>query len=57
MMTHVGNCRMTSQHFLLGVKKWKMEFNVDKCHITEFGKSGRRPHWEYKLGANCLQNS
>jgi len=34
-----------------------MKFNVDKCHIIEFRESGRRPHWEYKLGANCLQNS
>merc|ERR1712082_30343 len=31
-------------------EKWKMEFNVDKCHVVRFGESSRRPVWEYKLG-------
>ena len=31
-------------------EKWKMEFNVDKCHVVRFGESSKRPVWQYKLG-------
>ena len=30
--------------------KWKMDFNVEKCHVVRFGESEKRPMWEYKLG-------
>ena len=31
-------------------EKWKMEFNVDKCHVVRFGESSKRPEWQYTLG-------
>ena len=30
--------------------KWKMNFNVDKCHVVRFGESKKRPIWQYELG-------
>ena len=29
---------------------WKMDFNVEKCHVVRFGESKYRPIWQYKLG-------
>ena len=37
--------------------KWQMEFNAEKCHVMKFGKSAKRPHWDYLLGSNTLQES
>ena len=34
-----------------------MEFNAEKCHVMKFGKSAKRPDWEYLLGSNTLQES
>ncbi len=34
-----------------------MEFNIEKCHVMKFGKSGTRPYREYKLGNYRLQES
>ena len=34
-----------------------MEFNADKCHVMKFGKSGKRPEWNYTLGETTLENS
>ena len=31
-------------------EKWKMDFNVKKCHVVRFSTSKKRPVWEYKLG-------
>ena len=31
-------------------EKWEMEFNVDKSHVMEIGKSERRPLGIYKMG-------
>ena len=28
---------------------WKMEFNLNKCRVMEFGKSNRRVHYDYKM--------
>ena len=30
--------------------EWKMDFNVEKCHVVRFGESKKRPIWQYKLG-------
>ena len=30
--------------------KWKMDFNVEKCHVLRFGESEKRPIFQYKLG-------
>ena len=38
-------------------KKWKMEFNVDKCHVVRFGKSKKRPVWQYKLGNETIPSA
>ncbi len=38
-------------------QKWQMEFNAEKCHVIQSGKSGMRPYWEYKLGNERLQES
>ena len=38
-------------------EKWKMEFNVDKCHVVRFGESSRRPVWEYKLGEEKITSA
>ena len=34
-----------------------MEFSAEKCHVMKFGKSGKRPNWEYTLGNDRLQES
>ena len=34
--------------------KWLMEFNADKCHVLEMGKSIHRPHARYNLGGTEL---
>ena len=31
-------------------KKWEMEFNLNKSHVVEMGKSGMRPRGMYKMG-------
>ncbi len=36
-------------------QKWRMEINAEKCHAIKFGKSGMRPHREYKFGNDRLQ--
>ena len=38
-------------------EKWKMEFNVDKCHVVRFGVSKKRPIWQYKLGDEIIPSS
>ena len=37
--------------------KWMMEFNVDKCHVLEMGRSIHRPHAKYCLGGVDVQGS
>ena len=37
--------------------KWQMEFDAEKCHVMKFGKSAKRPDWDYLLGSNTLQES
>ena len=37
--------------------KWSMEFNANKCHVMEMGKSIHRPHARYNLGGIELQKS
>ena len=34
-------------------EKWKMDFNVEKCHLR-FGVSKTRPMWQYKLGDELI---
>ncbi len=36
---------------------WKMEFNIDKCHVMEMGEGQGRPHGEYSMGGIRLQKS
>ena len=31
-------------------EKWMMEFNADKCHVLEMGRSMHRPHATYSMG-------
>ena len=31
-------------------KKWKIKFNVDKCHVVRFGERIKRPVWQYNFG-------
>ena len=38
-------------------EKWKMEFNVDKCHVVRFGISSKRPVWQYKLGDETIPSA
>ena len=38
-------------------EKWKMEFNVDKCHVLRFGESSMRPVWQYKLGEETVPSA
>ena len=38
-------------------EKWQVEFNADKCHVINFGKSDKRPSYEYKLGSKILKES
>ena len=38
-------------------EKWKMKFNVDKCHVVRFGKSSMRPIWQYKLGDETIPSA
>ncbi len=38
-------------------EKWQMKFNTGKSHIIKFGKSDKRPIWEYKLGNKMLKES
>ena len=38
-------------------EKWKMEFNVDKCHVVRFGESSMRPVWQYKLGDETVPSA
>ena len=33
-----------------------MEFNAEKYHVIKFGKSAKRPDWDYKLGATVYRN-
>ena len=35
-------------------EKWKMDFNVEKCHVVRFGASKKRPIWQYKLGDEVI---
>ena len=35
-------------------EKWKMDFNVEKCHVVRFGASKKRPIWQYKLGDKVI---
>ena len=37
--------------------EWKMEFNAEKCHVLEMGRSIHRPHARYNLGGVELKNS
>ena len=37
--------------------KWLMEFNADKCHVLEMGRSIHRPHAIYNLGGTNLMNA
>lgn len=38
-------------------KRWKIQFNTNKCHVLEIGKSDMRPTWNYKMGmTNYLKN-
>ena len=37
--------------------KWKMKFNVDKCHVIRFGKSSKRPVYQYKLGDETIPSA
>ena len=36
---------------------WKMDFNLGKCRVMEFGRSGKRVHWDYKMGGVGLEKS
>ena len=38
-------------------RTWKMEFNVKKCKVVEFGKSKRRVHYDYKMGEETLKKT
>ncbi len=38
-------------------KRWKLEFNIKKCHVMEMGRSKRRPSWEYKMGGITIPKS
>ena len=38
-------------------KKWKMEFNTNKCHVLEMGRSKHRPHARYNLGGEELKST
>ncbi len=49
---HIVTCRSLLYEWS---QKWQMEFNVEKCHVMKFGKSGMRPDWKYKLGNDSLQ--
>ena len=37
--------------------KWKMDFNVEKCHVVRFGESEKRPIWQYKLGDEIIPSA
>ena len=37
--------------------KWMMEFNADKCHVLEMGRSMHRPHARYNLGGVELKSA
>ena len=32
-----------------------MEFNINKCHVMEIGKSDKRPKWKYTMGSKELK--
>ncbi len=36
---------------------WKMQFNTNKCHVLEMGKSKNRPSWDYKLGNESISKA
>ena len=38
-------------------KTWKMEFNLRKCKVLEFGRSERRVHWDYRMDEVSLEKS
>ena len=38
-------------------EKLNMEFNEDKCHVVRFGKSSKRPVWQYKLGDELIPSA
>ncbi len=38
-------------------RTWKMEFNVNKCKVMEFGRSKRRVHCDYKMNNVSLKKS
>ena len=38
-------------------KIWKMNFNLGKCKVMEFGKSSKRVHWDYRMGGVSLEKS
>ena len=31
-----------------------MEFNAEKCHVLEMGKSAMKPSWTYMLGQHII---
>ena len=37
--------------------KWMMEFNADKCHVLEMGRSMHRPHARYNMGGVELKSA
>ena len=38
-------------------RNWKMNFNLGKCKVMEFGRSGKRVHWDYKMSGASLEKS
>ena len=52
-----GDCNMLQKDLDTVWKwsvKWEMEFNIKKCSVMEFGKSGTRVRGNYKLGNTNL---
>ena len=35
--------------------RWKLKFNVKKCHILEIGRSKKRPTWNYTMGDKVME--
>ena len=36
---------------------WKMDFNANKCHVLEMGKSEKRPRGEYYMGNEVIEKA
>ena len=54
---NAGSCKALQEDInkiKIWSEKWKMDFNVDKCHVVRFGESKYRPIWEYKLGDETI---